>query len=71
MAKNKYKGVGATTSIRFNKQQLKDFKDKCDLLDVDWQEMIRKMMTAFIEDRITIEVSEQQMNAMKGLHNVD
>ncbi len=52
-------------NIRVNASIKKNFIDKCQNKNIPYQEMIRRMMEAFNEDKLTI----HKPNPLEGLYN--
>jgi hypothetical protein len=46
--------------LRVNQKLLDDFKDKCDLMKRNHQHVIREMMEALVEGRLTMKQNEHQ-----------
>lgn len=54
--------------VRMSVQLLQQFRDKCRMdLGKDHNDMIRELMQATIDDRVTIQIHDKQ----KGIYNVD
>lgn len=47
------------------------FNDRCATFSRQPQEMLREMIVAFNEGRLTITVPKTQLNILKGIHHVD
>lgn len=58
-------------NIRLTKSDHANFKKKCKEFPVKYADMIREMIIAFTEDRLTISIPSTQKSILKGVHNVN
>lgn len=57
--------------IRLKDTDKANFKKKCKGFPVESADMLREMIVAFNENRLTIEVPKNQMLILKGVHHVN
>jgi hypothetical protein len=71
MAKIKTKGVSVQEclSVRVPPEVKTEFLDLCETYGVKWPDLMREIIGALIDDRLTIDVSKDQRRLITGLHN--
>ena len=57
--------------IRITKADKTDFKDTCEQFQIHPANMLREMIAAFNDGRLTIKIPKTQMLTLKGVHHVD
>lgn len=57
--------------LRLPRKDKAAFIARCKTFNRPPQEMLREIVTAFNEGRLTITVPETQLNILKGIHHVD
>ena len=63
--------LNETLSLRVNLEMFNKFKAKCDALGRPYYSVLRELMTAFAEGRVTIKVPPSQQKTLKEIYSDD
>lgn len=69
MASENAATTGVTLAARVDPETKKAFFGRCEQYQKNPSDMLREIVVAFNEGRLTISVSSTQLNTIKGLHN--
>lgn len=60
--------LGSRIDLRISEEDKKTFIERCKKYDRPWPDMLREMIDAFNNGKLTITVPKTKLNLMKGVH---